>query len=136
MSGRDVGRRFWPAVLVSLAVVASLSASGVSAQTVDPQSLVGEWVGNWSSPTEASFQGTHSVTITKVEGNQVHGHLDRIGSGRLVSTAHADFVGTLEGDKLAFAVPGNSIELTVSGTTMRGTGFESVRLNISMTKRK
>ena len=73
------------------------------------------------------------MAVTKVEGNQVHGRFERMGwANRQV---RFDFVGKLEGDKLVFTGPTDTVELTVPGTQMRGTELESIR-NISMTKSK
>jgi len=123
-------------VLAGLAVVTGFAPPEALAQSVDPQSLVGEWRGTYHGVSERLIQGTLNVTVTKVEGNQVHGRVEREGFGKAVSPARVDFVGTLEGDKLVITFPGNSVESTISGTQMRGTMFESYRMNISMTKSK
>jgi len=123
-------------MLAGFAAVIGGALPPALAQTIDPQTLVGEWAGTWAMANEPGVQGTHNMTISKVEGNQVYGHVDRIGWGKAVATAHFDFVGTLEGDRLAFAGPAHTVELTISGTKMRGTGFESLRFNIAMAKNK
>jgi len=54
--------------------------------------------------------------------------------------ASFDFVGTLEGDKLVLADSRHPGELTIYktnyGTQMQGSSVESIRFNISVTKKK
>ena len=133
---KPCGRLLGLIVLASVAVVTGLTLPPALAQTVDPQSLVGQWAGTWAMTNEPGIQGTHNMTISKVDGNQVFGHVDRIGVGRAVATVHFDFVGTLDGDRLTFAGPAHTVELTISGTDMRGTGFESLHFNVAMAKTK
>jgi hypothetical protein len=132
--GKCCGRFLCLIVLAALAVVTGGAVRAALAQTVDPQSLVGVWEGTWVGASVRDAQGTLNMAVTKVEGNQVHGRFERMGwANRQV---RFDFVGTLEGDKLVFSGPANIVELTISGTQMRGTELESIRMNISMTKRK
>ena len=65
-------------VLAGFAVVTGLTLPSALAQTVDPQSLVGQWAGTWAMTNEPGIQGTHNMTISKVDGNQVFGHVDRM----------------------------------------------------------
>jgi hypothetical protein len=77
------------------------------------------------------------MTVTTDEGNQVHGQFERDGSGRAVASVRFDIVGMLEGAAhLVFSGSGNSVDVTISGPQMQGTGLESFRLNYSMTKSK
>jgi hypothetical protein len=116
LGGLCGGRRFCLIALAGLAVVTACAPPEALAQTVDPQSLVGEWEGTWSGVSARDVQGTFRMTVTKVERSQVHGRIEREGWGRQVAPARFDFVGTLEGNKLVFTFPGNSVELTISGT--------------------
>src|SRR5215813_5590514 len=125
---KPCGRLLGLIALAGFAVVTGFTLQSALAQTVDPQSLVGQWAGTWAMANEPGVQGTHNMTISKVGGNQVYGHVDRIGFGRAVATAHFDFVGTLDGDRLTFAGPAHTVELTVSGTNMRGTGSKAFAL--------
>jgi len=137
LGGMSGGRLVCLIVLAGLAVVSGLARSEALAQTADPQSLVGEWVGTWIR--DSHVQSDYNMTITKVEGNQVHGRVERTGLGSTLA-ASFNFVGTLEGDKLVFSASGHTGELTIYrtrvGTTLQGTSFESARFNISMTKSK
>jgi hypothetical protein len=139
LGGKGCGRLFGLIVLAGLAVVTGLGVPQALAQTVDPQSLVGEWVGTWTMGSEAMVKADYNMTVTKVEGNQVHGRVERAGWGRQ-APASFDFVGTLEGDKLVLAGPTHPGEFTIYktnyGTQMNGTSLESIRFNISMTKSK
>jgi len=122
-------------VLACFTLVAGTVLPEIWAQAVDPQSLIREWTGDWSYLRE--FSGTENMTIAKIETNQVYGHIDRVSGIKLIQSAHYDFVGTLEGDKLVFTGSGgDSVQLTISGITMQGTGFQSVRYSISMRKSK
>jgi hypothetical protein len=89
--------------------------------------------------SEAMVKADYNMTITKVEGNQVHGRVERAGWGRMTPSSF-DFVGTLEGDKLVLAGSTHPGEFTIYknnyGTQMQGTSVESIRFNISMAKRK
>ena len=134
LGGLSCGRLFGLLVFAGLALVTGLAPPQALAQT-DPQSLVGEWTGTWVATSERLAQGALNMTVTKVESNQVHGRFERDGWGKLPS-ARFDFVGTLEGDRLVFSGPGESVDLTISGKQMRVTGFIVLRLDISMTKIK
>jgi hypothetical protein len=134
LGGMCRGRLFGLIVLAGLAAVTGPAVPGALAQAVEPQSLVGVWEGTWVGASERLAQGTLNMTVTKVEGNQVQGRFERMGwANRQV---RFDFVATLQGDKLAFAGPTNVVELTISGTQMRGTELDGIRMNISMTKSK
>jgi hypothetical protein len=138
-SGQAWSRLLCLIVLAGLAMMTGLALPRALAQSVDPQSLVGEWVGTWTMGSEAAVKADYNMTITKVEGNQVHGRVERAGWGRTVPSEF-DFVGTLEGDKLVLADSTHPGELTIYktnyGTQMKGTSVESIRFNISMTKKK
>ena len=89
--------------------------------------------------SEPQVQADCTMTVTTVDGNQVHGRVERAGWGR-VTPASFDFAGTLEGDKLILADSAHAGESMIYknnyGTQMKGTSVESIRLNISMTKSK
>ena len=76
---KPCGRLLELIVLAGFAVVTGFTLPPALAQTVDPQSLVGQWAGTWAMANEPGVQGTHNMTISKVDGNQVFGHVDRIG---------------------------------------------------------
>ena len=70
--------------LLSLALIAISVASSVSTGRaepgVDPQSLVGEWTGKWTSGAvsggpgpRSGREGPYALTITQVQGNVVQG---------------------------------------------------------------
>ena len=135
--GKCSGRLLCLIVFVGLAVVTLLAPPEVLAQTVDPQSLVGQWAGTWARVSERILQGQVSMTVTTDEGNQVHGRFERDGDGKAVASVRFDIVGILEGAAhLVFSGSGNSVDLTISGPQMQGMGLESFRLNYSMTKNK
>ena len=136
LGGMCCGRLLCLIVLAGLAVVTGFPPPEGLAQTVDPQSLVGEWVGTWFLTQRPQVEGQYNMTVTKVEGNQVHGRVERTFAVGQAGTANFAFVGTLEGDKLVFTGSATQTELTINGTQMRGVGLAINRFNISMTKRK
>jgi hypothetical protein len=68
-----------------IAVVTTLVGL-VTAQAVDPQSLVGEWAGTWNSQSAepANMSGAYSLTIKKVEDAKVFARLHSVSPGRNV----------------------------------------------------
>jgi hypothetical protein len=139
LGGMYCGRLLPLIVFASLTMVTGFMPPEAPAQTPDPQSLVGEWVGTWTMGSEAMVNANYTMTVTKVEGKQVHGRVERDGFGRM-PPASFNFVGTLEGDKLILADSAHPGEFTIYktnyGTQMKGTSLESIRFNISMTKSK
>jgi hypothetical protein len=92
------------------------SAYGQSAPAVDPQSLLGEWVGTIKGP--ASFD--YYLTLTKAEGNKISGKARNVGQ----RTNEYPIVGTVEGNvfKYKSTVHPLSVELVIDGDTMKGVG--------------
>jgi hypothetical protein len=83
-------------------VVVGLAALAEDQPIIDPQSLVGEWVGSWTkagSIGAAPAGGPYRMTIRRVDRSRVFGHL-------VISRRRAlelDFVGTLDGNRLTYA---------------------------------
>ena len=121
-------------VLASLTLVAGIALSQIWAQGVDSQPLVGKWEGTWVNLSHPQARGDYNITITKVEGNQVHGRIEK--QGFPSGTATYDIVGTLEGDRLTYGTPSTSTELMLNGKQLRGTSVDGFRLAIEMTKFK
>jgi len=121
-------------VLACLTLVAGIALPGLWAQDVDPQALVGKWEGTWLNLSHPNFGGEYNMTVTKVEGDKVHGRYEKLGAtgGRVV----ADFVGTFEGGKLMYGNSFSSTELTINGKQARGTSVDNFRLAIEMTRTK
>lgn len=68
------------AVVLWLSMLVALSGArgGVAwaqAGTVDPQSLIGEWSGEWiqTAGKQHLASGPYSLTILRVQGDKVHG---------------------------------------------------------------
>jgi len=104
------------------------------AQT-DPQSLVGDWSGEWRSKTGSSSNyGPYSLTIEKVQGNKVSGHVQaRSDRGNV----DYKFLGALDGNQLTWTAGNATTNLTVGGTTMTGTTTGGrTNSDISLTKKK
>ena len=71
-------------VLACLALVAGTALPEIWAQAVDSDPLVGKWEGTWVNLSHPNARGDYNITITKVEGNKVHGRIEKQGfpSGR------------------------------------------------------
>jgi len=110
-------------------LVGAVSIGETQAPAVAPQSLVGEWVGSWQGKHTTKWRGQWNMTIVKVEGRRVFGHVLIDGRQR-GERREFDFVGSLEGNRLSW---GKHSELTVSGDEMRGTSFNR---EVTVTKGK
>jgi hypothetical protein len=87
-----------------------------STSAVDPQSLLGEWVGTIKGPANFDYY----LTLTKAEGNQISGKARNVGQ----RTSEYPIVGTVEGNvfKYKSTVHPLSVELVIEGDTMKGVG--------------
>ena len=111
--------------LLSLAlvviVVASSASTGRAQPGLDPQSLIGEWTGKWTSGAvtggpgpRSGREGPFALTITQVQGNVVHGTVEVAGVTTKIRA-------TLQGNQLRFGNEQIQTELTIDGDHMRGT---------------
>jgi hypothetical protein len=114
--------------------VAGKALPKLLAQPVDPHPLVGKWEGTWLNISHLNFSGAYDVTVMKVEGDKVYGRYQRLGAAG--GAVGADFVGTLQTDKLRYSSAFSSTELTLSGNQLRGTSVDNFRLAIEMTRSK
>lgn len=55
-------------LLVTLLLALGYGSAPALAQATDPQSLVGEWIGQWSSTSRPQVSGPYSLLISKVDG--------------------------------------------------------------------
>jgi len=129
--GRDP-RRVVATALTLLAVFASVVAPALAQAPVDPQSLLGDWAGQWQWKNSAKYYGQYLLTIDKVEGNNVSG------TGQLRGRTNTEFKfrGKLEGNHLRFGQT-PSTDLEIDGTSMSGsvTGGQNP-LDLKLTKTK
>jgi hypothetical protein len=120
-------------VLAGLAVsVAALlvPVTGVMAQNVDPQSLVGQWNGNWTEKSESKVNGPYYITIERVEGSKVFGRGEvHSRSGK----TEFQFVGTLQGNRLTYGRD-NVTDLTIDGNRMEGTAIGRTNWRVKLNK--
>lgn len=130
-----VGHRARHALAIALTIVAVLAhlvAPSLAQTAVDPQSLVGEWSGQWQWKSNAKVTGPYFLTIEKVEGKNV------IGNGQIRGSTNTEFKfrGKLEGTHLTFGQSPNT-DLVVDGTEMSGsvTGGRNP-LELKLNKRK
>ncbi len=79
-------------------VMGGIGALAEEQPGIDPQSLVGEWVGSWTATSVIGGPpgGPYKMTIRRIEGPRVFGHVE-ISRRRQVEF---DFVGTLDGKRL------------------------------------
>jgi len=114
-----------------------LAVTPVTPQTLDPQSIIGEWGGRWVDPREMSNTGSYFMTIKKIEGSKVFTRLYIVTRG---SAFEGDREATLSGNTLTIETKFNKAEFTIEGDQMRGatrslsTGF--VVQEISLVKKK
>jgi hypothetical protein len=108
--------------VLSIALFTSLASPQA---TVDPQSLVGTWSGNWVASHGEKNSGQYVLTIERVDGEKV------IGKGEITGRRSSEFKvnGTLSGNQLSYG----RTTLTVDGERMSGTGNNS---KITLTKQK
>lgn len=100
-------------------------------QSLDPQSLVGEWNGHWTRSLKGGREtsGGYSLRIERVEGNQVYGE----GDYATKSEQAFKFQGTLTGNHLTF---GKNIvtDMEITNDQMEGKATNGAK--ISLTKKK
>jgi len=110
MPGQTVGRL--PLLFIgSVVALATLAAPAWSQAPLDPQSLLGEWSGSWTSKHIGSFNGRYSLTVEKVEGDKVYGQVYFTTPQR--PTFQHKLVGTLDRNRLTFGSQ-NPTELLIT----------------------
>ena len=123
-------------------LVTLLSASGAIA--LEPQALLGDWDGEWRS---TNSNGTVSVTIKKVSGDQIEGSLIWHTRRQSASYHNMDlpFTATLVGNTLSVqnapTKTGSppmtfSYEINEEGTKMEGFFHVMARSSVSLVKKK
>ena len=111
------------------ALLTALLVSGASGQgAVDPQQLVGIWVGVWTFelPARDRVSAPYELTITSVEGAQVVGRTFSGGTrGRDERTTFPEgkieLGGKLDGNRLTYGSGITLTELSIDGDRMEGT---------------
>jgi hypothetical protein len=102
---------------------------------VDPQTLVGEWAGEFSGMKVG--KGRYYLTIEKVDGDRVHLRIERPDLKDPAAPKNARSFGTLNGNVLGYAasfVP--PTQLTIDGDRMPGStqGREGLKIELRKTK--
>ena len=106
-------------VLTLVILVLAPGSQGVAQAPLDPQTLIGEWVGKWTGTTSPGHgrhggrEGPYSLTINRVEGDRVFATVDFQGTRRIRAT--------LSGTNLAFGNEQFQTALRIDGDQMRGT---------------
>jgi hypothetical protein len=131
----------FPITLTKVSTRASLANRN---RDFDPQSLVGEWVGSWTKAgmigAGGPSGGPYRMTIRRVEGSRVFGHLDF----SVKQTVDLDFVGTLDGNRLTYGrtqltIYGGDNLMQMRGASLGGTPEalgNKIGLDIVLNKKK
>jgi hypothetical protein len=131
MNAADCAKRRCVLAGLAVGVMAVLvSVAGVVAQNVDPQSLVGQWSGNWTEKSESKMNGPYYITIERVEGNKVFGRAE---VHSMKGKTEFQFVGTLQGNRLTFGRD-NVTDLTIDGNRMEGTALGRTNWRVKLNK--
>src|SRR5712692_3204351 len=106
------------AVVGALAVVLLVSNAFGQNPSVDPQSLVGDWVEDVLGPVNVKY----TLTISKMDGNQIQGKAQAVGP-RGGSTQY-DVFGTVQGNVLKYHAADKDLEVefVIDGDKMNGSG--------------
>ena len=106
-------------VLLAASILLAVMPSAVQPQVtaVDPQSLVGSWVGSWTETGRRALSGRYIMTIDKVEGDRVSGTAEMV--GRRVQVPPFRVAGTLSGNRLTYGTRVQT-ELMIDGGRMTG----------------
>jgi hypothetical protein len=119
---------------VSLLLAVTPGRGRPQAMSVDPQSLVGSWVGTWTETGRRALTGPYFLKIEKVEGDQVFGTGEL--RGRRVTVPPFRVTGTLSGKSLTYGTRVRT-EMTVEGDRMTGkTTGANDDVTITLTKEK
>ena len=99
-----------------LAILVVFVASTGAQTTVDPQSLLGEWVGTIKGPANFDYY----LTLTKAEGNRITGKARNVGP----RTSEYPISGTVEGNVFKYKSTTHplTVEMVIDGDTMKGVG--------------
>ena len=105
----------------------------ISAQTFDPQSLVGEWAGDWVTRAERQFTGQISMSITRVAGGKVYLESSWSGARTVPPTK---LVGNVTDQ--GFTIPGPQFltTYTLTGDRLTGVTGPGGTTSVSMTRKK
>ncbi len=111
-------------------------AVGGHAQSLDPQSLIGDWVGTWQGKL-ASTSGPYRLVIERVNGTKVNGHVETTG-GRSKQDAPVSFriAGEVKGNHLTYGTKNYQVDLEVNGSEMRGTWTGLAHRDLTLVKQK
>ena len=102
------------------------------AQPLEPQSLIGEWIGTWQGKL-ASVSGSYRLTIQRIDGEKVRGHVET--SGERGENRTFPITGVLRGNHLTYGTSNYTVDLEISGSEMRGNWSGLVKREISLTKK-
>jgi hypothetical protein len=105
------------------------------AQPLDPQSLIGAWIGTWKGKL-ASVSGPYELIIESIDGEKVRGHVETTGAGsRQDAPVKFRITGLLQGNHLTYGTATYVVDLEIRGSQMRGTWSGFVQREISLTKK-
>jgi hypothetical protein len=113
-------RRFVVTVLILVMLGLAPSLQGLAQAPLDPQALIGEWVGKWTRtilPGHGRYggqEGPYALTIDRVDGNHVFGTVNYQGQSRTIRA-------NLSGNRLTFGNERFTTALNIDGDQIRGT---------------
>ena len=102
------------------------------AQPLEPQSLIGEWIGTWEGKM-ASVSGPYRLTIQRIDGEKVRGRVET--SGGRGENRTFPITGVLRGNHLTYGTSNFTVDLEISGSEMHGNWSGLVQREISLTKK-
>jgi len=102
------------------------------AQPLEPQSLIGEWIGTWKGKL-ASVSGPYRLTIQSIDGEKVRGRVETSG-GRGENHTYP-ITGVLRGNHLTYGTSNFTVDLEISGSEMQGNWSGLVQREITLTKK-
>jgi len=123
-------------VLTLVILVLTPGSQGAAQAPLDPQALIGEWVGKWTAtvgPGHGRYggrEGPYSLTVNRVEGDRVFATVAFQGTRNIRAT--------LSGNNLTFGNEQFQTALGIDGDQMRGrvTGGGVPPREIALTKKK
>ena len=132
--------RLLPTVLALLTLLLTLGRPSVAQAPLDPQALIGEWVGKWSGTTlpghgrHGGSGGPYALTIDRVDGDRVFATVAFPAAFEGTRNVRA----TLSGNNLTFGNERFTTALSIDGDQMRGavTGGGIPSREIALIKKK
>jgi hypothetical protein len=121
--------------VATMVTVTLVRPAELQSALLDPQTLVGEWAGEFTGMKGG--KGRYYLTVEKVDGNRVHLRVERPDMREPAAPKNVQSVGTLNGNVLSYAAPRlPPTHLTIDGDRMSGTmqGLDSFKIELRRVK--